>query len=328
MNLLTVKNLKVSFKLQKRKLHAVRDVSFILKEGEILGIVGESGCGKSAMAKALVKLLPDSALISGSVVYQNKDLILLSEKQMQKVRGKQIASIFQDPVTSLNPTLTIGTQIIEGYLRHQIATQKEAKQYALELLELVGIPHAKERINEYPHTLSGGMRQRVMIALALASKPKILIADEPTTALDVTIQAQILDLMKKVKEKTETSIILITHDLSVVASFCDRVLVMYAGKIVEDARVEKLFDFPGHPYTKRLLESIPRLDMQKDKPLTPIEGSPPDLTQLISGCAFCSRCTNPMKICALEDPPLKEVGAEHKIACWQQLRDCGETSAL
>ncbi|HSX12496.1 MAG TPA: ABC transporter ATP-binding protein, partial [Rhabdochlamydiaceae bacterium] len=287
MTLLKVSNLQVSFRLHKRLLKAVRGVSFTLNEGEILGIVGESGSGKSAMAKALVKLLPNSALISGEVLFQGEDLIPWTEKQMQKVRGKQIATIFQDPITSLNPTLKIGTQIMEGYLRHhRHISRKEAKNYAIELLELVGIPHPEERIEEYPHTLSGGMRQRVMIALALASKPKILIADEPTTALDVTIQAQILDLMKKITEKTGTSIILITHDMSVVAGFCDRVMVMYAGKIVETAPVMPLFEVPRHPYTKRLLESIPRLDMPRDKPLLPIEGSPPDLSREMTGCAF------------------------------------------
>lgn len=319
MTLLKVNNLQVSFRLHKRLLHAVRGLSFTLNEGEILGIVGESGSGKSAMAKALVKLLPSSALISGEVLFQDQDLISLTEKQLQTVRGKQIATIFQDPVTSLNPTLRIGTQIVEGYLRHhRHISQKEAKQYVLELLELVGIPHPEERVMEYPHTLSGGMRQRVMIALALASKPKILIADEPTTALDVTIQAQILDLMKKIKEKTGTSIILITHDMSVVAGFCDRVLVMYAGKIVETAPVMPLFEGPRHPYTKRLLESIPRLDMPRDKLLVPIEGSPPDLSMQMKGCAFCSRCAFAMQICAQEDPPLKEVETEHRIACWQE----------
>jgi oligopeptide transport system ATP-binding protein len=318
--LLTVNNLEVSFRLQKKLLHAVRGASFTLNEGEILGIVGESGCGKSAMAKALVKLLPNSAIVSGDVIYHDKNLIAFSEKQMQKIRGKHIASIFQDPITSLNPTIKIGTQIVEGYLRHHHQVPlNQARNYAIELLELVGIPHPEERINEYPHTLSGGMRQRVMIALALASQPKILIADEPTTALDVTIQAQILELMKKIKEKTGTSIILITHDMSVVAGFCDRVLVMYAGRIVESAPVEQLFDFPKHPYTKRLFESIPRLDMPKSKPLMPIEGTPPDLSQTIKGCAFCSRCSHPMNICAAQDPPLKELQAEHQIACWREL---------
>lgn len=316
--LLTVDNLHVSFRLQKRLLHAVRGASFTLHEGEILGIVGESGCGKSTMAKALVKLLPDSSIITGAVIYENSNLVEFSEHQMQKIRGKHIASIFQDPMSSLNPTTKIGLQIIEGYLRHhRDCTFKEAKEYALSLLELVGIPQPSSRFDEYPHTLSGGMRQRVMIALALASKPKLLIADEPTTALDVTIQSQILDLMMRIKEKTGTSIILITHDLSVVAGYCDRVLVMYAGKIIESATVEQLFEHPEHPYTKRLLESIPRLDMPKNAPLLPIEGSPPDLIEVLKGCAFCTRCSKAMNICSIEDPPLKEVYPGHKIACWQ-----------
>lgn len=316
--LLQVNNLHVSFSLPKKHLHAVRGASFILNEGEILGIVGESGCGKSTMAKALVKLLPSSCTISGEIIYENNNLVDVSEKEMQKIRGKHIASIFQDPMTSLNPTTKIGMQIVEGYLQHfGNSSFKEAKEYALDLLELVGIPQATLRFNEYPHTLSGGMRQRVMIALALASKPKLLIADEPTTALDVTIQAQILDLMMRIKEKTQTSILLITHDLSVVAGYCDRVIVMYAGKIIESASVEQLFEYPDHPYTQRLLRSIPRLDMPKNIPLLPIEGSPPDLTTELRGCAFCTRCNQAMNICLLEDPPLKEVHPGHKIACWQ-----------
>lgn len=325
--LLRVNNLHVSFRLPKKLLHAVRGASFVLNEGEILGIVGESGCGKSTMAKALVKLLPSSCMISGEVLYENSNLVELSESQLQKIRGKHIASIFQDPMSSLNPTTKIGLQIVEGYLQHfPKSTFKEAKEYALDLLELVGIPQPSLRFDEYPHTLSGGMRQRVMIALALASKPKLLIADEPTTALDVTIQAQILDLMMRIKEKTQTSILLITHDLSVVAGYCNRVLVMYAGKIIESADVDQLFEYPDHPYTKRLLESIPRLDMPKNVPLLPIEGSPPDLTQTLKGCAFCTRCTQAMNICILEDPPLKEVHPGHKIACWQHKKH--ETNSI
>lgn len=316
--LLNVKNLQVSFRIQKKLLHAVRGASFSIEEGEILGIVGESGSGKSALVKALVKLLPQTSIISGEVIYEGKNLIDLSEHQLQQVRGKHIASIFQDPMTSLNPTSKIGSQIMEGFLRHHSHVSfSEAKDYVLDLLELVGIPEPKKRIDEYPHTLSGGMRQRVMIALALASKPKLIIADEPTTALDVTIQAQILDLLKRIKEKTQTSIILITHDMSVVAGFCDKVMVLYAGQIIECADVDILFSNPKHPYTIRLLESIPRLDMPKDKPLIPIEGVPPDLMDTLTGCAFCKRCSSAMKICALKEPPLKDVASGHTIACWR-----------
>lgn len=320
MTLLDVKNLEVSFKMRAKKLHAVRGVSFQIAPGETVGIVGESGCGKSSVAKALIKLLPPySSEIAGEIWYGGENILPYSEKQMRRVRGREIAMIFQDPMTSLNPTLKIGTQIVEGYLRHHPeVSQSRAYEYAIEMLELVGIPQPDRRVNEYPHTLSGGTRQRVMIALALASKPKLLLADEPTTALDVTIQAQILDLMKKIQEKTHTSILLITHDLSVVAQFCDRVLVMYAGKIVESAPVEELFENPKHPYTQRLLQAIPRLDKDPSHPLIPIEGSPPDLSLPIQGCGFCVRCPSQKKICRAEEPPLFKVAAEHYNACWMQ----------
>lgn len=319
--LLEVKDLHVTFQTQKQKVQAVRGVSFQMQRGERLGIVGESGSGKSATVKALVKLLPEyTSSISGKVLFGENDLVAFSEKEMQRVRGKEIGMIFQDPMTSLNPTIKIGKQIVEGFRRHHSAVSfEEAYAYAIEMLELVGIPEAARRIEEYPHTLSGGMRQRVMIALALASKPKLLLADEPTTSLDVTIQAQILDLMKDLQEKTETSILLITHDLSVIANFCDRVLVMYAGKIVESATVEELFSNPKHPYTQRLLQSIPRLNMSADLPLLPIEGSPPDLFDPPPGCGFCARCPYAMRICQEKDPPSFEVGNKHKSACWKNM---------
>lgn len=316
--LLQIRNLSVTFKVQKKYLHAVREVSFDVHAGEILGIVGESGCGKSASAKAVVQLLPaHSAIISGEAIYQGENLIKFSESRIQKVRGKEIGMIFQDPITSLNPTMKICDQIVEGYLlHHKIAKRSEAREYAIRLLELVGIPHATNRIDEYPHTLSGGMRQRVMIALALAAKPKLIIADEPTTALDVTIQAQILDLMKDIKNKMGTSFIFITHDMSVVAGYCDRVLVMYAGKIVECASTIPLFSSPTHPYTQGLLQSIPRLDTESDSPLIPIDGSPPSVTEKISGCAFYNRCQYATPRCKEETPDLKEINAEHYAACW------------
>jgi oligopeptide transport system ATP-binding protein len=317
--LLEVKDLHVAFQTQKQKVHAVRGVSFYIKQGERLGIVGESGSGKSATAKALVKLLPShTSSISGEVRFNDSNLVNFSEKEMQRVRGKEIGMIFQDPMTSLNPTIKIGKQIIEGFRRHQPKISIDAAYaYAIQMLELVGIPEAASRIEEYPHTLSGGMRQRVMIALALASKPKLLLADEPTTSLDVTIQAQILDLMKQLQKKTDTSILLITHDLSVVANFCDRVLVMYAGKIVESATVEELFSNPKHPYTERLLQSIPRLNMSADLPLIPIEGSPPDLFDPPAGCGFCPRCPYAMRICQEQTPPAFQVGDDHKSACFK-----------
>jgi len=317
--LLTVEDLHVSFKVQKKLLQAVRGISFTVHEQEILGIVGESGCGKSASVKALINLLPPySTLISGSALYRGQNLISLSDTEMQKIRGKEIGMIFQDPMTSLNPTMKIGDQIVEGYLlHHKSASRQETREYAIRLLELVGIPQASSRVDEYAHTLSGGMRQRVMIALALAPKPKLIIADEPTTALDVTIQAQILDLMKQIKDKTGTSFVLITHDMSVVAGYCDRVLVMYAGKVIERAPVEALFNRPSHPYTQGLLQSIPRLDMPAHHPLLPIQGSPPSLTEEIKGCAFCNRCTHVMPICKEKDPELEKLTPSHFYACWR-----------
>lgn len=317
--LLEVKNLKITFHSAHETVTAVRDVSFDLHEGEILGIVGESGCGKSATAKALVKLLPPhSCRIEGQVLLKGQNLVEYSERRMQKIRGKEIGMIFQDPMTSLNPTIKIGNQIIEAIKKHDPGlAHAEAKRAAVDMLNLVGIPQPEIRFNEYPHTLSGGMRQRAMIALALSAEPTILIADEPTTALDVTIQAQILDLMKNIKEKMHTSIVLITHDLSVIAGFCDKVLIMYAGRIVESGPVERLFYHPSHPYTQRLLQSIPRLDMPQDHPLVPIEGTPPNLSSPFPGCGFCARCSSAMHICSTQSPVLCEVGPGHQAACWR-----------
>ncbi len=317
--LLQVRDFSVTFKVQKKLLQAVRKISFDVHEGEILGIVGESGCGKSATAKAIIQLLPShSAIISGEVIYRGENLVNYNERRIQKVRGKEIGMIFQDPITSLNPTMKIGEQIVEGYLlHHKGAKRSEAREYGIRLLELVGIPHASMRIDEYPHTLSGGMRQRVMIALALAAKPKLIIADEPTTALDVTIQAQILELMKNIKDKTGTSFVFITHDMSVVAGYCDRVLVMYAGKIVEQAYTRRLFSTPSHPYTQGLLQSIPRLDTSTDSPLIPIEGSPPNVIKDMEGCSFCERCKYALPICRNSTPQLEEIHDKHHIACWK-----------
>lgn len=315
--LLEVKDLHVSFRTHGQILKAVRGVSFTLHEGEKLGIVGESGSGKSALVKTLVKLIPShTAFIDqGEIWYEGQNLAILSEKELQKIRGKEIGMIFQDPMTSLNPTLKIGFQIAEGYLQHHPEiSKKEAASRVLELLQLVGIPEPERRMDAYPHTLSGGIRQRAMIALALAAKPKLLIADEPTTALDVTVQAQILSLMQEIQKGRST--ILITHDLSVVAGFCDRILVMYAGKVVEDAPAESLFSNPQHPYTQRLIQSIPRLDLRKDHPLMPIHGSPPDMTQTFSGCAFCTRCSLAMNICRTETPPAFKVDNDHTSSCW------------
>lgn len=305
--MIEVKDLHVTIKSQGQKIQAVRDVSFKLHAGERLGIVGESGCGKTILMKSLLQLLPLTATIdAGEIWYQGTDLAQLSEKELQKIRGKEIGMIFQDPMTSLNPTLKIGYQIAEGYLRHFPVTKKEAEARALELLIQVGISEPELRLQQYPHLLSGGIRQRAVIALALAAQPQVLIADEPTTALDVTVQAQILDLLHQLQKTT----LLVTHDLSLVAAFCDRVLVMYAGQIVEEADVKDLFADPKHPYTQRLLQSIPRID-GKGQRLLPIAGSPPDLATPIEGCAFCSRCSEAMHICRTESPPLFE-----QTRCW------------
>lgn len=303
--MIKVKDLHVRFKSEKGFVHAVRGVSFEVREKECVAIVGESGSGKSALAKSLIQLFPKRLVeLSGEVIYKEKNLLEQSDKELRKVRGKEIAFIFQDPLTALNPLLSIGFQISEAYLRHHPeASKQEALKQAEELLEMVGIPEPRLRLKEYPHTLSGGTRQRALIALALAAKPKLLIADEPTTALDVTIQAQIIDLLKRLQEQLGMSILIITHDLSVVAGFSDKVMVMYGGEIVEEADVNSLFYTPRHPYTKRLLLSKPRLDMPQYEPLTPIEGSPPNLSKALKGCSFSPRCAHAMKICQTEMPP-------------------------
>src|ERR1700730_284943 len=278
--ILEVNNLQVSFKMYTGEVQAVRGVSFTLNKGEVLAIVGESGCGKSVTAQTLMRLVPSppSYIKAGSIMFDGKhEITKLSEHQMEKIRGEEMGMIFQDPMTSLNPTMTIGSQITEGLRKHQRMSRKEAKFRAVEILKLVGMSNPNERIHQYPHELSGGMRQRVMIAIALACNPKLLIADEPTTALDVTIQAQIIDLLRDIQEKTETSIILITHDLGVVAEMAQRVIVMYAGKVVEQGNVDDIFYNPKHPYTWGLLRSIPRLDNDKHDDLVPIPGTPPDL---------------------------------------------------
>lgn len=320
MTLLSVHNLSVAFRVRSQLLSAVRGVDFSIDEGEMIGVVGESGCGKSALAKAICQLLPThSTEILGEVFYKGEDISKFNKNQMRRIRGKEIGMIFQDPMTSLNPTMRIGNQIVEGYIHHHRETShKEAKEYAIHLLELVGIPQARLRFDEYPHTLSGGMRQRVMIALALAPKPKLIIADEPTTALDVTIQAQILELMQQIKEKTKTSFIFITHDMSVVAGYCDRVLVMYMGKVIEKAGVDRLFAEPSHPYTQGLLKSIPRLDMPKDHPLIPIDGSPPSIYKKLRGCPFYERCGVALSHCKEVAPELKEYEKDHLVACWKK----------
>jgi len=318
--ILDVKNLSVSFDVYGGEVKAVRDVSFEVKEGEAVAIVGESGSGKSVTAQTIMRLIqmPPGKIKNGKVILDQQDLLALSEKEMQKVRGNKIGMIFQDPMTSLNPTMTVGKQISEGLIQHQKLSGAAIKARVIELLTLVGIPNPETRIDQYPHQFSGGMRQRVMIAIALACNPALLIADEPTTALDVTIQAQILQLMKELQKKMKTSIILITHDLGIVAEVCDRVIVMYAGQIVETGTIQEIFRNPQHPYTKGLLRSLPRLDQEKNEPLIPIFGTPPDLIMPPKGCGFCSRCDEAMRICETEDPDRTDLSGTHTVRCWLQ----------
>lgn len=316
---LKVEDLHTSFSTLSKKVTAVRGVSFELFQGETLGIVGESGCGKSVMAKSITRLLPSNTacIESGRVFYKGENLLEKSERKLRKIRGREIGMIFQDPMTSLNPTMKIEHQITEGYaLHYPHVSAQEARIRALELLDRVGIPEPESRMSQYPHELSGGMRQRVMIAIAMIPFPSILIADEPTTALDVTIQAQILDLLKEIQQREQMSIMLITHDLSIVASFCDRVIVMYAGQIVESAPAEKLFHSPKHPYTRRLLNAIPRLDLPVKRHLYSIQGSPPDLGTPIKGCSFRERCPHAMPKCSDKNPISYEVEPNHHTACW------------
>ena len=320
--LLVVKDLKTSFFTHVGEVQAVRGVSFELGVGEALGIVGESGSGKSVTSLSLMKLVQFPGKIKeGQLLFEGVDLVQKSEKEMRRVRGNDIAMIFQDPMTSLNPVYTIGNQIIEAILEHQNVTKHQAREKAIKMLELVGIPSPESRIDNYPHEFSGGMRQRAMIAIALSCEPKLLIADEPTTALDVTIQAQILELMKDLKEKINTSIILITHDLGVVADLCSRIIVMYGGLIMEEGTASQIFYQPKHPYTIGLLKSIPKLHKKDKERLIPIDGTPPDLVRPPSGCPFYARCDYAMKICQEQQPPYFSAGPGHRSMCWRMHDD-------
>ncbi|MBT2217492.1 ABC transporter ATP-binding protein [Virgibacillus dakarensis] len=315
--LLEVKDLNISFHTFAGEVQAIRGVNFDLYEGETLAIVGESGSGKSVTTKSIMQLLPpgNSEIKAGEILFNDKDIVKASEKEMQKIRGKDISMIFQDPMTSLNPTMTIGKQIMEPLLKHRKLSKAEAKERALKLLDLVGIPKPEIRIKQYPHQFSGGMRQRVVIAIALACTPKVLIADEPTTALDVTIQGQILDLMKELQKRIETSIIFITHDLGVVANVADRVAVMYGGKIVEIGTVDEIYYNPQHPYTWGLISSMPSLDTTEEE-LYVIPGTPPDLLNPPKGDAFAPRNPYAMKIDLEEEPPMFKVSDTHYAATW------------
>ena len=322
--ILQVRDLHTQFDTLDGVVRAVDGVSFELERGETLGIVGESGCGKSVTALSILRLIPSETgrIASGSIRFEGEELTALSEEAMKRLRGHRISMIFQEPMTSLNPVLTVGTQIAENVVRHLGVPWRAARDRACEMLDLVRIADARRRLDEYPHQLSGGMRQRVMIAMALSCDPQVLIADEPTTALDVTIQAQILDLMLELKEKTGTAIVLITHDLGVVAETTQRVVVMYAGRKVEEAPVEVLFDEPLHPYTRGLMRAIPRLDIEADaagtRPrLQEIPGLVPNLTRPIVGCAFAPRCGFATDRCRAEPPPIVDAGAGHTVACWE-----------
>lgn len=314
--LLRVKDLATHFKTEEGIVKAVDGVDFEVRRGEVLGVVGESGCGKSMTSMSILRLVPkpQGQIVRGELMFDGIDLLKLSEEEMRKIRGNSISLISQDPMTSLNPVLTIGEQIMEAIQLHQGLDKQAAKNKAIEMLRKVGIPSPEKRVDEYPHQFSGGMRQRAIIAMALSCEPKLLIADEPTTALDVTIQAQILDLMREIKEKENAGIIFITHDMGVVAEMCDFVCVMYAGKVVEAADVFTLFKTPAHPYTEGLLKSIPRLDDVKER-LDPIDGQPPSLSKLPPGCSFAPRCPEAQDICRKQEPELKQVGVNQFARC-------------
>lgn len=316
--LLEVKGLTTKFYTQDGVVQAVNGVSYSIEEGETLGIVGESGSGKSVGVMSLIRLIPTppGKITAGEVLFEGRDLLKVSDEEIRTIRGNKIAMIFQDPMTSLNPVLTVGRQISEALELHLGMDKKQAKARTVELLEMVGIPSAAERVDNYPHQFSGGMRQRVMIAMGLSCNPQLLIADEPTTALDVTIQAQIIDLVKRLRDEIGMSIIWITHDLGVVAGLADRVLVMYAGRIVEEAGVKELYANPRHPYTLGLLGSIPRLDEERPEKLKSVDGLPPDLIDYPQGCPFYARCRYRLDRCLEAPPGLEAVGVGHKVACY------------
>lgn len=316
---LVIENLHVCFTTFGGEVKAVRGVSFGLHKGETLAIVGESGCGKSVTSQSIMGLIPSppGKITDGKILFKGKDLTKIKEKELRKIRGSDISMIFQDPMTALNPTIKVGEQIMEGIRQHEKVSQAEARKKALEMLDLVGIPSPEARMKQYPHQFSGGMRQRIVIAMALVCEPEILIADEPTTALDVTIQAQILELFKEIQKRTGVSIILITHDLGVVAQVADRIAVMYAGKTVESGTRREIFYNPQHPYTRGLLNSVPRLDIVGAE-LIPINGSPPDLFSPPLGCPFAARCDFVMEVCERVYPDKTNLSREHHVDCWLQ----------
>lgn len=318
--LLEVRGLKVAFANKKTEVPAIQGVSYQLRRGEVLGIVGESGSGKSVSSHCILQLLPGSGRVkAGEILFEGRDLLKLGPKEIAEIRGNDISMIFQDPMTSMDPLFTIGHQLEEALKRHTKLDKAQRQARMLELLKLVGINQPERRLRQYPHEFSGGMRQRAMIAMALCCNPKLLIADEPTTALDVTIQAQIIDLLKELKQKLGMSIIFITHDLGVVSDICDRILVMYAGEIVEAGGKRQIFYEGRHPYTEGLLQSIPKIDQRRDRDLVPIEGNPPDMQTLGPECPFAHRCKYAMQICARQKPPRLDLGDGHEVACFRTI---------
>ena len=313
-----MRDLRTYFYTSQGVVKAVDGVSCDVKAGETVALVGESGCGKTMSALSIMRLVPkpQGAIVDGEILFQGRNLLTLDEEEMRRIRGAEIAMIFQEPMTSLNPVLTIGRQITETLEAHSPVSMEEAGERALELLRLVGIPDPERRLSDYPHQLSGGMRQRVMIAIALSCKPKLILADEPTTALDVTIQAQILELMRGLSQKFGVALMIITHNLGVVARYADRVNVMYAGKVIESGSAREVYQNPRHPYTLGLLHSVPRLDQPRKAKLDPIEGQPPDLWNLPPGCSFSPRCRFAIERCQDEVPPLREIREGHHSACW------------
>ena len=319
--MLQVKDLAISFFNKEGEIQAVRGISYELNKGEVLGIVGESGSGKSVSSHAILRLTPDNGkVLSGEILFEGKDILKLNRSEMQKIRGDRISMIFQDPMTALDPLFTIEYQLNETLKKHTDLNTQQRRQRMIELLELVEINQPERRLKQYPHELSGGMRQRVMIAMALSCNPDLLIADEPTTALDVTIQAQIIDLLKDLKDKLGMAIIFITHDLGVVSEICDKIIVMYAGRIVEAGTSRQIFYEHTHPYTQGLLESVPDVGIAENERLKPIPGNPPDMSCLKAGCAFAPRCGSAMQICVREDAPLFEIDETHAAACWCMAR--------
>lgn len=316
-NLLEIRNLRTSFQTEEGRVQAVDDVSLEIRPGEVVGLVGESGCGKTVTSLSILQLLPTppASIDGGEIIFDGTDLLTLSQEELRRIRGNDIAMIFQEPMTSLNPVFTIGNQLMEAIQLHEQLTGKALRRRAIEMLKLVGIPRAEEVIDEYPHRFSGGMRQRAMIAMALSCNPKLLIADEPTTALDVTIQAQILQLMQDLKDRIQTAVLFITHDLSVIAEMADRVLVMYAGKVVEEADVHTLFHEPKHPYTQGLIRSRPSIDVDQER-LLYIPGNVPNPLEMPGGCPFHPRCPHAMEVCRGQMPPERTLKAGHAVRCW------------